>query len=399
MGFRFQKRITIVPGVRLNISKSGVSTSFGPKGASLNVGKNGVKGTVGIPGSGMSYSKQLVNSKGQSTIGSSGYAGYGGQSTQLPVPAGLMRNDVNKIVFIDSNGQPFDHKTQLALKKEYANEHASFTESTVREINFFSNNLKDIVQYYELPDFFREQYRANPFPEREPNFQEISDSMPNGFFNFKRNENAQLEYQRALEGYNLRKQEWDSIENQKVYLSSEIQRLKILSNQGDIISMERFLEKVIQQMNFPHPIDDFSYEFEGSTGLWLDIDLPEIESLPNEVASITANGSISIKKKTKKQLKEEYTTVVSSVANILAVYIFTLFPTIDAMVISGRTQRVRNGIMSDDYIYSLHITRDVISNINFYNSLPITLLSYYNPIMNLSKTDEWKPINPYFKEV
>ncbi|WP_254916319.1 DUF4236 domain-containing protein, partial [Pseudomonas aeruginosa] len=32
MGFRFSKRITIVPGVRLNISGSGISTSVGPRG-------------------------------------------------------------------------------------------------------------------------------------------------------------------------------------------------------------------------------------------------------------------------------------------------------------------------------------------------------------------------------
>jgi hypothetical protein len=31
MGFRFSKRITIVPGVRSNISGKGVSTSIGPR--------------------------------------------------------------------------------------------------------------------------------------------------------------------------------------------------------------------------------------------------------------------------------------------------------------------------------------------------------------------------------
>lgn len=56
MGFRFRKQIKVVPGVKLNLSKSGVSTSIGKAGATVNVGKNGIKTTVGIPGSGMSYS-------------------------------------------------------------------------------------------------------------------------------------------------------------------------------------------------------------------------------------------------------------------------------------------------------------------------------------------------------
>jgi len=60
MGLRFRKIITLLPGVKLNISKSGVSASVGGKGASVNIGKGGrVKGTVGLPGSGISYSEEM----------------------------------------------------------------------------------------------------------------------------------------------------------------------------------------------------------------------------------------------------------------------------------------------------------------------------------------------------
>jgi len=65
MGFRFSKRITILPGVRLNLSKSGVSLSAGPKGASVTVGKRGVYGNVGIPGTGLSYRERLDKPRGQ----------------------------------------------------------------------------------------------------------------------------------------------------------------------------------------------------------------------------------------------------------------------------------------------------------------------------------------------
>lgn len=60
MGFRFQKRISILPGVRLNLSKSRISTSLGGKGATVNVGPDGKPMvTVGIPGTGMSYRQSL----------------------------------------------------------------------------------------------------------------------------------------------------------------------------------------------------------------------------------------------------------------------------------------------------------------------------------------------------
>ena len=55
MGFRFQKRVRILPGVTLNFSKSGVSTSFGVRGARITKGHGKTRATIGIPGSGLSY--------------------------------------------------------------------------------------------------------------------------------------------------------------------------------------------------------------------------------------------------------------------------------------------------------------------------------------------------------
>jgi hypothetical protein len=58
MGFRFRRSIKLAPGLRINLSKSGVSTSIGGRGATVNVRGDRVRETVGIPGSGMSYSQQ-----------------------------------------------------------------------------------------------------------------------------------------------------------------------------------------------------------------------------------------------------------------------------------------------------------------------------------------------------
>lgn len=59
MGLRFRRSFKLFPGVRLNISKSGLSTSFGVRGASVNLSGRGIQGTVGIPGTGLSYSANL----------------------------------------------------------------------------------------------------------------------------------------------------------------------------------------------------------------------------------------------------------------------------------------------------------------------------------------------------
>lgn len=55
MGFRFHRRIKLFSGVRLNLSRSGISTSIGTRGAWFTFGKRGTRATVGLPGTGLSY--------------------------------------------------------------------------------------------------------------------------------------------------------------------------------------------------------------------------------------------------------------------------------------------------------------------------------------------------------
>ena len=58
MGLRFRKSITILPGVKLNLGKTGASVSLGVKGLHANIHTSGkVTGTASLPGTGISYQK------------------------------------------------------------------------------------------------------------------------------------------------------------------------------------------------------------------------------------------------------------------------------------------------------------------------------------------------------
>ncbi len=57
MSWRFRDSIKLFPGVRLNVSKGGLSTSIGGPGATINLGRRGTRGTIGLPGTGISYSQ------------------------------------------------------------------------------------------------------------------------------------------------------------------------------------------------------------------------------------------------------------------------------------------------------------------------------------------------------
>lgn len=60
MGLYFRKRVKILPGLHLNISKTGTSWSIGPRGVSVNVGKRGTYVNTGIPGTGI-YSRTKIS--------------------------------------------------------------------------------------------------------------------------------------------------------------------------------------------------------------------------------------------------------------------------------------------------------------------------------------------------
>src|ERR1035441_4144495 len=59
MGFRFSRHVSIMPGFKLNLSKSGASISAGVRGAHINFGPRGIYGSAGIPGTGLSYRQRL----------------------------------------------------------------------------------------------------------------------------------------------------------------------------------------------------------------------------------------------------------------------------------------------------------------------------------------------------
>lgn len=88
------------------------------------------------------------------------------------------------------------------------------------------------------------------------------------------------------------------------------------------------------------------------------MDLPEIEMLPQESAVQLTSGKIKMKKKSQKELKQDYVRCVFSFAIFFASIIFSAATCIEETIISGYTQR-RNklGDINDEYVYSIKFKR------------------------------------------
>jgi Protein of unknown function (DUF4236) len=59
MPVRIRKTFTLFPGVKVNVSKGGMSITVGRRGFHLNFSKQGVRQTTSLPGSGISHTSYL----------------------------------------------------------------------------------------------------------------------------------------------------------------------------------------------------------------------------------------------------------------------------------------------------------------------------------------------------
>ena len=57
MGWRYHRRLAILPGLCVNLSRSGASVSVGHRGSWVTLGHGQRRVTVGLPGSGLSYTE------------------------------------------------------------------------------------------------------------------------------------------------------------------------------------------------------------------------------------------------------------------------------------------------------------------------------------------------------
>ena len=64
MSWRFRQSFKLIPGLKLNLGKTGLSLSFGGAPLTLNVGPRGVYGTASIPGTGIQFRQRLGGGSG-----------------------------------------------------------------------------------------------------------------------------------------------------------------------------------------------------------------------------------------------------------------------------------------------------------------------------------------------
>ena len=110
MGFRMRRSVQLLPGVRMNLSKSGIGYSVGVKGFRVSHGADGkVRRTVSLPGTGMSY-VTVVDDDGADS-GSSPAPRRSGSPRSAPAPVAATPPPAGPVVARPGLLAPKAHKS------------------------------------------------------------------------------------------------------------------------------------------------------------------------------------------------------------------------------------------------------------------------------------------------
>lgn len=396
MALRFRRSVKIAPGLRLNFGKRGMSMSAGVRGATMTFGARGVYGNVGLPGTGLSYRTKLSG---------------GSRSTRSSVQAQDKSVAVKLVLDLDEKGYPFakdQHGNELPKKyvklafEQNPGQLDAWMRKECAKLNDEVQSILDIHLLTPAPDAFS-VFPDEPFPEDRPLMPVLKSlSFWARLFPFWRRR-IEAENARRTAGHEEQLAKWEAakavFEQEKVQHRHdfEVGRLE------DVAVMERFLEEVLQEIGWPREtLVDFDIAQDG-TKVMVDVDLPEIEDLPDTTAEIGASGrKINFKKRSQAQVRRDYMAHVHGIGFRMLGTIFAALPKTTEVVLSGYSQRNdgATGTVNDEYLYSVRVKREAWERINFDN-LPqvevVECLGQFEIIRDMTKTGVFKAVVPMAK--
>ncbi|AGR76482.1 hypothetical protein A7H1H_0145 [Aliarcobacter butzleri 7h1h] len=406
MAFRFRKSIKIIPGVRVNLSLKGASLNVGPRGSSFSIGKQGIYSNVSIPGMGISFRKKISNNAREERALKRQRLYE--QQTIISVVLSLL--DDGNIVYKDENENLLDRKIVTKLWQEKSDMLKNWLETEAQKINDM-----DLITsiHYDMPTPYNEpQLEELEFDKEMPIEPKIREVKKPSFFkslffpSSKQKyqfdlDNAKIDFQKQTEQYQVSLENWEKEKNEFIKTQDELKANFSNLIRTDINTMSEYLEKVLQDLDWARETL-VSYDINNSANtVYIDIDLPEIENIPQRTATIAVTGKkLNIKNKTEKQLRLEYATHIHAIALRVAAYTFATLPSIDLIIISGYSQRLDKSTANtnDEYLYSIKFNKSDFSKLNFEKIElidPIKAFDNFENIRNMTSTGIFKEIKPF----
>ncbi|EOG6101547.1 TPA: DUF4236 domain-containing protein [Pseudomonas aeruginosa] len=390
MGFRFSKRITIVPGVRLNISGSGISTSVGPRGLSLTMGKRGTYLNAGLPGTGLAY-RELLDRSGTRNAPNpaADSAGYSG-------PIKVKVDDDGSLIITDLEDAPLPPAIVKRVKVEKSDEIQALLEKAAAKIN---QALNECLSAHMMTP------RPGSLPALPPAFDLDEPRRPStdapGLLDkmLLRSSRMEKEAQELEAQYQQDLVEWNAARDAHEKARSDIDKAIRLAAKGYSAQMERALDYVLSGIAWPKETL-LEYEFSHDvSGIALDIDLPDEGDVPNRTAEARGNGKLTFKTRSEAQTRKDFVSLCYGTVFRVVGEVFALLPGIQKCLASGYIQRtdLATGSIGDQYVISALISRDQWETLDFSRLEAIdpgATLKAFGAVVSVDRTSRFREITP-----
>lgn len=407
---RYRKSVKITKGIRANFSKSGVSFTFGKPGASVNVGKKGTYVNYGIPGTGLYDRKRITGRKKTKPAQKRQRV----VASEQPEKYKLSYGDDGKVTLFDSCGNIVTDNgilRSIRQRPEYMAAVEQLSEERLKKFHKIDNAYLELykqstpvlpVSFYELylKKIQPKRYQVIEFSELEPTIQSVEEMLRKQavsqiktikFWEKKQqiekfvSENFSNTYEKMINDWKKRKQSFDDQEmltaddKNREYLDIYQRKVNYLQNQldGDKKTIDHAIEDCVDNLKLPFDIE-LHYSIKGQSAT-VDITLPSIETLPKHLAQKMANGTVKVKDKPKKMLKENYYSCVIGLAIYLSSELFHYAMGIDQIVLSAYIKNdnaeynIKKGC-----VYSIIFTREAMTQIHLNQSVSEIFSTFEN---------------------
>ncbi|MFC3283493.1 DUF4236 domain-containing protein [Litchfieldella rifensis] len=407
MGFRFQRRIRLAPGIRLNASKSELRLSVGPRGASPNVGSSGVHDHARILGTeladGAEHDKR---GKQESPAGVS-------ESERRPVraleallkeggslPLRLEINKSGDISYRHGDGTPMGAHDARLLRRHAGDGIREQLSTHCERLNADLESLA-LLHVQTPPPGRHMGYQPCHFPEPPPAFPILQQPT--------RWQQLWPAARRRIEEENLRREEvhekayraweWDKAEHDsREFAREQRETHAVLDN---LEAMEQTLAERLEEISWPREtVVDFDFGDDART-IAVDIDLPGEDEMPDRQWTMPVKRlKLTPRKLSATRQRKLYNDYVHGAVFFVLGTVFARLPKVERAVVSGYRQVTdpATGDSRDQYLYTIKVARKEWERIHV-DQLeqvgPAHALDAFTLRRDMTKTGIFRDIEPF----
>lgn len=386
MSFRFQRRVRIAPGVRLNFSKGGLSLTGGARGASVNIGRRGLYSNAGIPGTGLSVRRRL--DRPSSTHAQQADASQGSLDIKLVV------DDEGKVRFEDNSGNPLPASVINLIRDNYSDKVLEIQNKGLNSFNEVISEIETLHIATPRPAFVPLDavlpMEAAPGQPQLRTIRWLSKLLGQEQRIRRLNEALESEHRNAVEA-------WERMKSEHERATAEQAALNQAVRIGEPEAMMAIVEIQTDTIEWP---DGFDAEFTimSSELVSVRVHAPAFDMMPERRAHLPTRGvNLSIKRLSQSDRRQLYQRAVFGAAFRAIGIAFAVLPSVTTVTaeVEADMPDTATGSIAAQRLLHVQASRADWENINFANLSavdPANALGRFATKTNRTRAGELRPI-------